>query len=616
MSALAGFHFLRPWWLLALLLVPPLLILLARAARGEGALARLADPALLPALLSRGGGRRGALALAAALGALAVLALAGPAWERVPAPLYRNQAVRVIALSLAPDMLAQDVKPDRLARARYKARDLLEAGRDGRSALIAYAGDAFLVAPLTRDADTLIEQLDALAPDVMPVQGDAPARAIDLGVQLIRRAGAAGGDIVLVAGSADAAAVAAARRARAAGVRVSALGVGTPQGAPVALPEGGFLEDAHGAVTIARRDDRALAALAAAGGGRYAAMRADAGDVAALTAPAPAREQTAPLDGARAAQWRDRGPWLLLPLLPLAALAFRRGWALLLVLALLPPSPARAASFVDLWRTPDQQAARLLRQGDARAALARARDPALAAAAAYRAGDYARAAALYRGLRGADARYNLGNALARSGRYREALDAYAEALRLDPRMDDARANRDAVAAWLKRHPPPQPQAGAGAGTPQAGGAATPASAQAPKPGTSAPPRPGQGNASAPETSPDAAASTASAVPQAGGKPAPTDDAGAPRPDPRQQAEAQRAGAALKQAMDRALAGARPARDGTHRLGAEVDASEARLPAPMREALARVPDDPGGLLRRKFLLEWQRRQGAAADADAP
>lgn len=615
MSTLTGFHFLRPWWLLALLLVPPLLVLLARAARGEGALARLVDPALLPTLLVRSGGRRCALALAAAVGTLAVLALAGPAWERVPVPLYRNQAVRVIALSLAPDMLARDVKPDRLTLARYKVRDLLEASRDGRSALIAYAGDAFLVAPVTRDVDTLIEQLDALAPDVMPVQGDAPARAIDLGVQLIHRAGATGGDLVLVTGSADAAAVAAARRARAAGVRVSVLGVGTPQGAPVALPEGGFLEDAHGAVTIARRDDRALAVLATAGGGRYVAMRADADDVAALTAPV--REQAAPVDDARAAQWRDRGPWLLLPLLPLAALGFRRGWVLLLVLALLPLPQARAASFADLWRTPDQQAARLLHEGDARAALARARDPALAAAAAYRAGDYARAAALYRGLSGADARYNLGNALARSGRYREALDAYADALHIEPRMADARANRDAVAAWLKRHPPPQqPRAGEGAGAPQAGGASPPSSAQRPKSGTSAPPRAGQGNASAADAAPDAAASTASTAPQAGGKPAPADNAGAPRPDPRQQAEAQRAGAALKQAMDRALAGAHPASDGTHRLGADVDAREARLPAPMREALARVPDDPGGLLRRKFLLEWQRRQGTAADAEQP
>ncbi|MEN6540221.1 MAG: colicin transporter, partial [Mizugakiibacter sp.] len=388
MSTLAEFHFLRPWWLLALLALPPLLALLARALRGEGALARLADPALLPALLERdAGGRRGALALVALVGALAVLALAGPAWERLPAPVYRNQAVRVVALSLAPNMLAQDVKPDRLTRARYKVRDLLEAGRDGRSALIAYAGDAFLVAPPTRDVDTVLEQIDALTPDVMPVQGDAPARAIDLGAALIRRAGAAGGDLVLVASDADAAAEASARRAHAAGVRVSVLGVGTARGAPVARAEGGFLEDARGDVVVARRDDRALAALAAAGGGRYVAMRADGGDVAALAALASTQVQAAPAYDVRGAQWRDRGPWLLLALLPLAALGFRRGWVLLLALAVMPYPTARAASFADLWRTPDQQAARLLRDGDARAALASARDPALAAAAAYRAGD-------------------------------------------------------------------------------------------------------------------------------------------------------------------------------------------------------------------------------------
>jgi Ca-activated chloride channel family protein len=118
--------------------------MLARNGGGRMALAKLADAALLPHLLSDGGSRRRlALGLAAAAWLLAVAALAGPAWQKVPAPLYVNGAARVVVLSLSDDMLAQDVQPDRMTRARFAVRDLLNDAGDARMALVAYAGAAF-----------------------------------------------------------------------------------------------------------------------------------------------------------------------------------------------------------------------------------------------------------------------------------------------------------------------------------------------------------------------------------------------------------------------------------------------------------------------------------------
>src|SRR6185312_2423401 len=359
---IADLHFLRPSWWLAALPLPLMLLAMSRNQHGRAALASLADANLLPYLV-RGGGRRRflALALAATIWLLAVAALAGPSWQRQPAPLYANGAARVIVLSLASDMRAQDAKPDRMTRARYAVRDLLDEAGDARTALIGYAGDAFVVAPLTPDKATVLNLLQALDPDVMPAPGNDAARAIAQALDLLKQAHVEGGEMVLVTDVADSSAIAAARAARAAGVRVDVLGVGSAQGAPVPKADGGFERDAAGNVRIARRDDDALRETADAGGGRYAPLGSDGGGVSAIGAPTAT--QSAATGGEHADLWRDGGAWLLLALLPLTALAFRRGWVCVLALAFALPQ-ARASGLDSLWSRPDQRAMQALQHGD------------------------------------------------------------------------------------------------------------------------------------------------------------------------------------------------------------------------------------------------------------
>ena len=282
---LQQFHFLRPWWLLALVGLPLLALPRWRRDGGELALARLVDPALLPSLV-RGQSRHRHLPLwlFALAWLLATLALAGPSWNRVEQPLYVDRPAQVLAISLSRHMLARDVAPSRLDRVRLKAHELLAANRAGLNALIGYAGEAFVVAPLTSDAHSLDDLLDAMAPDTMPVDGNDAAAAIDRGVRLIQQASAEGGTLVLITDQADAAADAAARKALAAGVRVSVLGVGSVHGGPIPLPEGGFLHDTQDHMVLAARDDASLDALARMGGGVHVTMRADQGDVDALHA--------------------------------------------------------------------------------------------------------------------------------------------------------------------------------------------------------------------------------------------------------------------------------------------------------------------------------------------
>lgn len=635
---LGDFHFLRPLWLLALAALPLLWVALHRGGMDAQAWRGAVDAHLLPHLLERDSGvrRRSPNALLSGAWILACLALAGPSWERLPQPLYENRAARVIALELSQSMLAQDIKPTRVERARYKIADILHRSGDAQTALIAYAGDAFVVAPLTDDANTVANFVDALEPNIMPVAGNDSARAIELAVKLVAQAGLRSGELILIADGVSDSAAAAAAKARKAGVRISVLGVGTEQGAPVAGSSGGFLQDSAGNIAMPRLDAAALAAVATAGGGRYATCRSDAGDLDAILsdlAPLSADETVAA--NAQTARFLDRGPWLLLALLPIAALAFRRGWLMLVPLLLLAPTQRAAAmSWTDLWSRPDQQAQAALEAGEARQAQALARDPQLRGAAAYRAEDYDAAADDFAHRDAADAQYNLGNALAKQGKYPEALAAYDRALKQQPQMDDAIANRKAVEDWLKRQQNKQDQKGQhGKGDQneqrqsQSGG-----DKDSQQSGDEQQQRADQQNDQQQDGSDGQAQNRQSPDRQDGqqqgdnetqggesqaqknssaSKPNQDNDKGNPGrigAQPESKAAEQQAQQQFQQSMDQALKNGEKKEQRPVRLGAREDGKPRdEKQQAVDQWLQRVPDDPGGLLRRKFQLESQRRQ---------
>lgn len=614
-------HFLRPWWWLALAPLPLALWMLARNGNGRAALARLADAALLPHLLSDTGAReRFALGLVALTWFLAVTALSGLAWQKMPTPLYVNGAARVVVLSLSDDMLAQDMQPDRMTRARFAVRDLLNDAGDARMALVAYAGAAFTVAPLTDDKNTILNLLQALQPNVMPVPGNDAATGIRQGVELLKQAHAKGGEIVLVTDTADDAAVAQAKAARTKGVHVDVLGVGTNEGAPVPQAGGGFASGSGGTL-MARRDDGALRAVADAGGGRYAVLQADGAGAAAFDTPVAEAGHASRAE--RAQLWRDGGIWLLPVLLIVAALAFRRGWLLVLALLVLPSGmpAAQAATWDSLWANRDQRALQALQHGDTAQARKLSSTPGMRGAVDYRAGDYAGAAKSFARSDDARSHYNLGNALARQGEYGKAVTAYQQALQRDPKMADARANLDAVKDWMKKHEKPSPQSG------QQGNSRN----QQGKPSSSSGANSSSQNTGKDSKKPGAQQGAASSTPQASsatganntpGKQgtqqrgnagtAPQDhDSASASEAARQQQQAQQAGQALSREMQQARDAKRSGKQGnanSFALGQGEPKQDGRFDAQQRAMLHAVPDDPGALLRRKFRLEWEQRNG--------
>ena len=323
-------HFIHPFWLLAM---PPLVALavwLARRRGRDGPWPRLLDGELLPLLrLSEGGAGRSPWLLFGLIWTVAVLALAGPSWQRQITPAYRAPAAWVVALELSPSMDAADVAPSRIVRARFAVEDLLSAAHDARVGLLAFAGDAYPVAPITSDVATVRNLAQPLSPRLMPESGDRLAPALEEAGNLLHAApGTDRQVIVLTDGFTDPArALLMATQLHRQGISVNIVGVGTSIGAPQPNGNGGFVRNAQGQVVLTRLDAGLLQRVAAAGGGRYVPLSGLPALIADLHA-AGSREMSSGVAAGhvRLASWLNDGVWLLPALLLLAALLARRGW--------------------------------------------------------------------------------------------------------------------------------------------------------------------------------------------------------------------------------------------------------------------------------------------------
>ena len=610
-----SFHFQVPEWFWLVIPLLVILWLLHRSRERSSAWRKVCDARLLPFLLDSHASRASSLPaiLLLAGGLLAIVALADPVWEQREQPVYRNEAARVIVLDLSNSMLSPDIRPSRMIQARYKVADILKQELDGQTGLVAFAGDAFAVAPLTHDTDTIQALLGPLQPSLMPAQGSR----VDLGLlkaaELLQQAGLPRGDIVLVTDGIDGErALDAGRQVAAEGYRVSVLAVGTEAGAPIPDGSGGFLRDSLGEIVLPGLDQSALRELAAVGGGEYALISSGDNDIRhLLTRMAADAGERIEQPGLTTDAWHSTGPLLAALLLPLAALAFRRGWILVMVLlvggTVSVPQPAMALGWDDLWLRPDQQASRALQAGDPEQAAALAQNPALRGTAQYRLGDYASALESFAGQSSVDADYNQGNALAQLQRYEEAIAAYDRALARRPDMEDALHNRAEVERLLQQQQQQQEQQNQQEQGEQRdqqdqqnqqnqqGGPQDQADAQQQN-GESTDNRQSEDgeNGEQDETSgtEDQQADVSEQDNQQAG------EAGE-RQDPEQVAGAE------EQAGEHADDPSQDRKDSQQPVaGAEpLDSEEQRA---AEQWLRRIPDDPAGLLRRKFLYQYNQR----------
>ncbi|MCV9965227.1 VWA domain-containing protein [Pararhizobium sp. BT-229] len=446
------FHFLRPLWLLALL-VPVLVIWLSsRSTDVRKQWKGMIEPHLLDRLIVDGasGSRvHPSWVLAAAL-FLSIIAASGPTWQRELPPFVEDTAPLVIAVDLSPTMDAIDVSPSRLERAKLKIKDIITDRSGGRTAVIAYAGSPHLVLPLTEDVSLIETYTDALATRIMPVEGKDSAKALQL-AELTLAPEDASGTILFLTDGIEQKAFDVFKRNTKHGIVV--LGFGTAEGGPVKTADGGFLTDAAGSRVFAKMDLEGLKNLHALTGADVATMTDD--DTDARWVLQRIRTNFAQKQASEGDRWRDMGWWALVPLVIVFALSFRRGWVVrtgmvLLALRMVLPAEARAADFADMWLTPDQQGRIAYERGDYDRAAAHFIDPMWKGTSLYRAGKYQEAIDAFAAVDTPESWYDQGNALLHAGKLEDAVTAYRRAIEKRPNWPEATANLAIAENLVKR----------------------------------------------------------------------------------------------------------------------------------------------------------------------
>jgi len=482
---LVNFHFVRPFWLLAIIVLFFVLWLLKKHRFHQSPWQKILPPHLSQVLVEGANQslapnkqplyERLFLSRPLFIGLLSIFALAGPVWQKLPQPVYQTERGSVLIMDMSYSMYATDIKPNRLTRARFKAIDLLNKINDGDVGLIAYAGDAFVISPLTQDIKNIELLLPSLTPEIMPELGSNPYAALSLAHKMLTNAGHLTGNIYWFTDDVDNEELNdifdwSSKH----GHRLNILGIGSTNGAPIKLPSGELLKDNNGAIVIPRLPKQKLQSLAARGQGNYQTISIDDTDIDNLTLTFnildshKSKQQQSMQTGD---QWQEQGAWLLLLVLPLALSYFRRGGAILLLpltclplmfllsMSLLSPvsyaNESRSNSentpepsflqktWQDLWQTKNQRAQQQYNQKNYQDAAQLFEDSQWQGSAHYKAGNYQQALDTFTQGKQADSAnslYNQGNALAQMQKYDQAIDAYEQALKKNPDLQDAKDN--------------------------------------------------------------------------------------------------------------------------------------------------------------------------------
>jgi len=455
-------HFIRPEWLLALVPLALVLLSLWRQHESHSAWNRYIAPHLAKILVTQGSKKsRRPLHLLAFTWLMATFALAGPAVNKQSLPVFAAEQGRVLVMDMSVSMFATDLAPNRLTQAKFRATDLLRNLKEGETGLVAFAGDAFTISPLTRDTGTLLNLLPTLSPEIMPVRGSNLAAGLTQAKTLLAQGGHIRGDIIVMTDGITAAQFDDANSALSGTqYRLAVVAFGTSQGAPIRLPDGQLQRDSSNEVVVASTDFGLLQKLAADNKGVLIQNRTDGNDLAQLqhwlsdTGDAKATD----LDGET---WQDLGPYLALLLLLPALFSFRQGivasvgFATLAGGLLLAAAPQSAHASVwdnawdNVWKTPDQQAMQAYQSQNYANAAKQFESPQWRGSAQYKAGDYEQALKTFEQDSSAQGLYNQGNALMQLGKPDKAKERYQAALEKQADFPAAKANLELAEKQLK-----------------------------------------------------------------------------------------------------------------------------------------------------------------------
>jgi Ca-activated chloride channel family protein len=371
--------------------------------------------------------------------------------------MLESTSARIVALDLSRSMLVEDIKPNRLAQAVAAAGEVISTDFEGETGLVVFAGRAFVVSPLSRDAKTLLAFLDVLDPSTMPEDGTRIDLAISTAQDLLEASVAGSGQILIITAGASndsTGAVQAALTAANQGHRVSILAVGTAAGGPLLDLEGRLMPDKDGKIVLAKTNFPLLERVTQIGNGSIVELKDTRGYDDLLLARLGADElieSEKTTDSSQRAASND-GAWMVWLILPFTLVLFRKNLIWMILLTVLVPDGRElyAKEWDGFWNHPEKLAFEAYLRGDYQSSYELSSNPLLRGSAYYRNGQFQQAQELFSEDDTASAIFNLGNTLAQQNQFPEAVLAYQKALLLNPDLESARHNKRLIEIYLEQ----------------------------------------------------------------------------------------------------------------------------------------------------------------------
>ncbi|MEN8249094.1 MAG: VWA domain-containing protein [Bacteroidota bacterium] len=438
------FHFLRPIFLW--LLIPAFLSLVLGliSVREQIKWKKFIAPHLRPFVIKKGSEakKRWLHIFLFLFLAVAILGASGPVWEEIEVPGKKLETPVVIALDLSQSMMADDIQPSRLERAKFKILDLLEANPGARVALIGFAGSAHTIVPLSHDYKIIRSHLEGLLPRIMPIQGTDLESALILADTLFSVTNAPGTLILITDDFDDNTFDLLQKQATGSTTKFEIIPVNTPGGATVPAFWGrGTLKGPDKKPVHSKLNTPVLQKLNSLGNVNVNQLTLDNSDMEQLAKTISASLEFTDADEKKEDDWQDNGILLAIPLALLTLLWFRKGLVLYSILIVFTLTGCQSGEFRNLWFTPDYQAQQLYNEGKFLEAAETYKDPLHKGVAYFKAGNYEAAIAAFEEDTTAMGAYNLGLAHYKNGDFVSAEMAFVEAVELNPDFGDAKKNQ-------------------------------------------------------------------------------------------------------------------------------------------------------------------------------
>lgn len=375
-------------------------------------------------------------------GVFAVLGLAGPTWEKIEIPGKTLETPVVIVLDLSQSMMATDIQPSRLERAKFKITDLLKANPGARVALVGFSGTAHVILPLTNDYSLIESHINQLSPNVMPFYGSDLEAGVEKAIEVSSITDAPATFIIFSDDFDESTFQYLNQKSKALTTKFEIFPINTLSGSSIPYGRYSKVKDVNGKLVHSKLNQEVLEKLHSLENITVNYLTLDNSDVEQVAKSVKDHLKFTDKAEEKEDDWQDNGLYFIIPFAVLVLCYFRKGMSLYMLLCIISLSSCSDINkFADLWYTKDYQGQKELDDKNYEQAADLFQDPLRKGVGYFKAENYTEAIRAFSKDTTAQGMYNLGLSYYKNGDYAAAAMAFGKTVEMDPTINGAAQNK-------------------------------------------------------------------------------------------------------------------------------------------------------------------------------